>query len=137
MSAAVVAPARIESTSWPARRCGPVSRHAAEHLGLDREQDDVRAFDGFVVARPTRIAVLARQLLAPFGPRMARDDLVGLDELPRSSPAIIASAMTPEPTVAIVRCAQGAIARSIAERLARRPSVRQAEPVREEEAAVV
>ena len=34
----------------------------------------------------------------------------GVTSLPRSSPTIIASAMTPEPTVAIVRFARGDIA---------------------------
>ena len=44
VSAAVVAPARTLSTSWPRRRCGPISRPTLrQHLGLDPEQDDVRA----------------------------------------------------------------------------------------------
>src|SRR5678815_3117316 len=39
---------------------------------------------------------------------------LGSTSFPRSMPAIIASAMTPEPTVAIVEFARGDIARSIA-----------------------
>ena len=36
----VVGPARTDRTSWPGRRCGPISRPTlAEHLRLDREDD--------------------------------------------------------------------------------------------------
>ena len=63
-----------------------VSRHAPEHLRLDREQDDVRAVGRFLVARDDTDPVLARELLAPLGPRMARDDLVGLDEAAAQQP---------------------------------------------------
>ena len=47
-------------------------------------------------------AVLPLEGLAALGARMARHDLAGATSSPRSRPAIIASAMTPEPTVAIV-----------------------------------
>ena len=86
-----------------------------EHLGLDPEQDDVGAADGLDVVGHGPDAVLALEGLAPFRARMAGDDLLGLDQLAAgSSPAIIASAMTPEPTVAIVALDRGDIARSIA-----------------------
>ena len=53
----------------------------AEHLGLDPEQDDVGALDGLDVARDGPDPVLALEVLAALGARMAGDDLPGLDEL--------------------------------------------------------
>ena len=53
----------------------------AEHLGLDPEQDDVGALDRLDVGGDGPDAVLALQVLAPLGPRMAGDDLAGLDQL--------------------------------------------------------
>jgi hypothetical protein len=50
-------------------------------------------------------------VVAALGAGMASDDLLRVDEL---SPAIIASAMTPEPTVAIVRFDREAIRPSMA-----------------------
>ena len=86
----------------------------AEHLRLDPEQDDVGALDGLDVRGDRADAVFALEVLAPLRARVAGDDLLGSTSLPRSRPAIIASAMTPEPTVAIVDFARGDIARSIA-----------------------
>ena len=96
----------------PARSCGPISRPTLrEHLRLDGEDDDVRAGDGLGVGRDgagSRGPPPARR-----GARRAggsRRPATASTRLPRSRPAIIASAMTPEPTVAIVRFARGDIA---------------------------
>ena len=107
----VVGPASTDRTSWPAPQAGPISRpDPREHLGLDREDDDVGA------RRPPRRCdrpcgcrgrppSASRRSAAGGSRRPARPT-----RLPRSSPAIIASAMTPEPTVAIVRFARVDIA---------------------------
>ena len=55
--------------------------HLAEHLGLDPEDHDVRAVDGFQVAGDGPDAVFAGEMLAPFGPWMAGHDLGRIDEL--------------------------------------------------------
>ena len=82
VSAAVVAPASTLSTSWPRRRCGPISRPTLPSIwGLIAEQDHVRALDRLDVRGDGPDAVLALEVLAALGARMARDDLVGLDEL--------------------------------------------------------
>ena len=81
-----------------------------EHLGLDAEEDHVRAADRLDVALDRPDAVLALEGLAPFGPRVRGDHLLGSTSSPRSRPAIIASAMTPEPTVAIVALERGDMA---------------------------
>jgi len=54
----------------------------AEHLGLDREEDDVRTVDRLEIAGHGPDAVLALELLAAFEAGMAGRDLVRADELP-------------------------------------------------------
>ena len=79
-----------------------------EHLGLDAEQDDVGA-----ARRPRRCRRRSgcRTRARAASRRSARGWLAttwpGWTSSPRSRPAIIASAMTPEPTVAIVALRQG------------------------------
>jgi hypothetical protein len=52
-----------------------------QRLGLDREQDDVGVLRGLEVRGDHRHAVLAGQLLAALGARLAACDLGGVDEL--------------------------------------------------------
>ena len=57
-----------------------------EHLGLDAEQDDVRAADGLDVALDGPDAVLALEGFAPFDAWMRGDDLLGRDQLAAEQP---------------------------------------------------
>ena len=87
----------------------------AEHLRLDPEQDDVGAVHGLDVRGDRPDAVFALEVLATLLARGGwRPPVTGSTSCPRSMPAIIASAITPEPTVAMVDLAKGDIARSIA-----------------------
>ena len=91
-----------------AHRRRQLAADAHQHLRLDAQHDDVGA-----ARRPPRCwprradAVVALQVLAPFGTRMAGHDLLRRRPLAASSPAIIDSAITPEPTVAMVRSVSG------------------------------
>ena len=109
--AAVVAPGQDAQDELAAAQVRPdLAADPLEHLGLDAEQDDVGVGDGLDVAGDGPDAVLALEGLAPLRPRMAGHDLAGLRRAaPRSRPAIIASAMTPEPTVAMVASTRGDI----------------------------
>ena len=78
-----------------------------QHLGLDPQQDDVGVTDGVGVGADGRDPVLALQRFAPFRARVTGDDAPGPTRPSRSRPAIIASAITPEPTVAIVAFDRG------------------------------
>ena len=113
--------------------------------GLMPEQDDVGALDRLDVGRDGPDAVLAGERA-----RVARaaDGWRRPARAPpacrAACPAIMASAMTPEPTVAIVACARGDIARSIAagSRSARRAeapprSAGRRTPIRKKRAVVV
>ena len=85
-----------------------------EHLGLDREEDHVGARRR--PRRSTRSSGSRTAARAPPAARRAggwRRPGSGSTRAPRSRPAIIASAMTPEPTVAIVRFDRGDMAASI------------------------
>ena len=90
-------------------RCGPISRPTRPSIwGLIAEQDDVGALDRLDVAR--RRSGCRSRARGPRAARRAggwRRPGPGATSWPRSRPAIIASAMTPEPTVAIVRCCEG------------------------------
>ena len=57
-----------------------------QHLGLDAEEDDVRALDGLGVVGDRPDAVLALEMLAPLRARMAGDDLARLDQLAAEQP---------------------------------------------------
>jgi hypothetical protein len=99
----VVAPAQDARPSWPRREVRSISTHLGQHLGLDPEQDHVGTSTASVFRRPsTPIPVRARVARDADGWR----DLSGSTSA-RSMPAIIASAMTPEPTVTIVDLAGG------------------------------
>src|SRR5207247_2365687 len=52
-----------------------------EHLGLDAEQDDVRAVDRLAVVADHPDPVLGAEVVAALGSGMAGDDLVGRHEL--------------------------------------------------------
>ena len=100
-----------------------------EHLGLDAEQDHVRVADR--VRRCRRRSGCRTRARGPRAARRAdgwRRPGPGATRPPRSRPAIIASAITPEPTVAIVAFARGDIGRSIATGVRSDPGVR---PVRQ------
>ena len=79
----------------------------AQHLGLDREQDDVRAVDA---RRRSRRPRGCRTRALRWSRRSARGWLATIwrasTSSARSSPPIIASAIMPVPTVAIVRCGE-------------------------------
>ena len=96
-----------------------------QHLGLDPEQDHVGALDRLDVARH-RPDPVGREPGARAARRAGWLATIwsGWTRSPRRIPAIIASAITPEPTVAIVAFARGDIARSIAVRDGRSGPVR-------------
>ena len=112
MRARVVAPARTLRTSWPGRRCGRMSRPTRPSIwGLIAR---------ITTSAPSTASPLAATARIPWtatscSRRSARGWLAticdGSTRWPRSTPAMIASAMTPEPTVAIVRCARGDMGR--------------------------
>ena len=54
---------------------------AGQHLGLDREDDDIRVRNGLGIAGDRPDAVVAGELLPAFGTRVAGHDTIGLDEL--------------------------------------------------------
>ncbi len=58
----------------------------AEHLGLDPEEDDVRALDGIDVGRGRPDAVFAFELFPSLLPRMGGDDLARIDQLAAEQP---------------------------------------------------
>ena len=61
---------------------GPeLSADLGQHLGLDRQQDDVRTADRFGVRDDRADAVQAAQLVASLGARMTGHDPFGRDEL--------------------------------------------------------
>ena len=108
--AAVVAPAMTDRTSCPRRRWGPISRPTRPSIwGLMANS---------TTSAPSIAATLSETTRMPYSRsrwsrRSARGWLattwLASTSSPRSRPAIIASAMTPEPTVAIVRFARGTI----------------------------
>ena len=101
---AVVAPARIADHELARpQSTADLAPDAGQHLRLDAEQDDVRAFDrlGVGLDRPDAVGALEASRRSARG--WQATIWSGSTRLPRSRPAMIASAMTPEPTVAIVR----------------------------------
>jgi hypothetical protein len=88
-----------------------VRSDALEHLGLDARGGSRRASDGVGIRGDGPDPVLALECLPPLSARVAGDDLrSGATRPSRSRPAIIASAITPEPTVAIVAFERGGTA---------------------------
>ena len=113
------------STSCPRRRHGRSSRPTRTSIcGLMPRRITSASSAASVLLADRSDAVLALELLAAFGARMAGDHLrAARRSRPRSSPAIIASAMTPEPTVAIVLpCERGILADHGASIGARQPA---------------
>ena len=85
-------PGQHRQDELPALQVRPdLAPDAVEHLGLDAQQDHVRAFDRLDVRLDGPDAVLPGELLPTLWPRMAGDDLARFDELPRRIPAIMAS----------------------------------------------
>ena len=113
--AAVVAPARTLSTSWPRRRCGPISRPTLASIwGLIPNRMTSAPSTASVFEATVRMPYSRSRCSRRSGRGWLATTWPGSTSLPRSMPAIIASAMTPEPTVAIVDVARGDIGRSIA-----------------------
>ena len=108
-SAAVVAPARMLMTSWPSSQVRrQLAADAREHLGLDAQHDDVGVGDGASLLDSTaRMPWSRAQMLPPLGAGVAGDDLLRRHLAALSRPAIIASAITPVPMVAMVRSVSG------------------------------
>ncbi len=110
-STVVVGPASTDNTTWPSRRCGPISRPTrASVCGLTAS----RMRSASAIASAFEATTRMPSVLSRAARRSARGWLAttcpGSTRPPRSRPAIIASAMTPEPTHAMVRFARGDIA---------------------------
>ncbi len=118
--AAVVAPASTLRTSWPRRRCGPISRPTLASIwGLIPSRMTSAPSTASTFEATVRMPYSRSRCSRRSGRGWLATTWPGSTSSPRSMPAIIASAMTPEPTVAIVDFARGDIARSIAARSAR------------------
>ena len=80
--AVVVAPARTLRTSWPRARCGPISRPTLASIwGLMPSRMTSAPSTASTFERDGADAVFALEVLAPLRPRMARDDLLRVDQL--------------------------------------------------------
>src|SRR6476646_5719149 len=111
MSALVVAPARTLRTTWPRTSDGPISRPTfASIWGLIPRSTTSAPSIAPRLSPTTRLPYSARS----WSRRSARGWLatiwLGATSSPRRRPAIIASAITPDPIVAIVRSLSGVTA---------------------------
>ena len=81
VSAAVVAPAMTESTSWPRRRCGPISRPTVPSIwGLIANSTTSASRIASALPGTTRIAYSRSRCSRRSCAGVARDDLGRLDE---------------------------------------------------------
>ncbi len=109
-SAWVVGPASTETTSWPVRRCGPISRPTrASICGLTARMTTSAPSTASRLEATTRIPCVSASAVRRSARGWLATTCPGSTRLPRNSPAIMASAMTPEPTVAMVRLERGDI----------------------------
>ena len=82
ISAAVVAPAMTDRTSWPSRRLGPISRPTLASIwGLMARTTTSAPAIASMFEAVTRMPYWRSRCVAPLGPRVTGDDLAGLDEL--------------------------------------------------------